>query len=141
MPCPVCKKNIEFQQVSSSSRILNVQLNNLDLICSKCSRIGKLHQLKSHECKLQTTPSTRGKATCFASTDINSTCASKTSTSQQLISNAARVLREEALKHKKGEPIPYEVERATDRWTWLKLQLSNRVAILNTGGRVCTKRF
>ncbi|XP_038063035.1 uncharacterized protein LOC119733726 [Patiria miniata] len=51
------------------------------------------------------------------------------------VANAAKILREEALKHERGQPIPYEIERATDRWTWLKLQQLNKEATLNTGGR------
>ena len=125
--------------MSLRSRIINVQLNNLDLICSKCSRIGKLNQLDTHKCQYRTAPpATRGKATCFASTAVpeGSQCESSNQQQSHLIRNAAKVLREEALKHKKGEPNPYEVERATDRWFWLKLQQSNRAAVLNTGGRV-----
>ena len=51
--------------------------------------------------------------------------------------NAARILKALASKHEAANPIPIEIEQATDRWMWIKLQQDKEhKAFLHTGGRV-----
>ena len=52
--------------------------------------------------------------------------------------NAARLLKRLAESHKAGNPIPTEIEEATDKWVWLKLQNAQpgMATPIRTGGRV-----
>ena len=49
---------------------------------------------------------------------------------------AAKLLNEHASQHPANEPIPLEIQRATDKWTLVKLSQQGRAAILHTAGRV-----
>ena len=109
------------------------QLQNLTVVCEKCAKIGQLEQLASHTCPPIQAPREQLKSTIVETVPP--------SNKEQEILKAAHLLREEALKHKKGDPIPYEIEQATDRWTWMKLQQGHKVASLRTGGRVSQLLF
>ena len=55
----------------------------------------------------------------------------------QKVTAAARLLKSLANEHQQGNPIPVEIEQATDKWTWIKLQEhKEHKAYLHTGGRV-----
>ena len=50
---------------------------------------------------------------------------------------AAALLKQIASQHKKGTPIPAQIEEASDRWMWLKLHARRGLEVrVKTPGRV-----
>ena len=138
VPCPVCKAVVHYTQVSQIPRILRLQLSVLLTVCSQCGSAGKLDKMANHTCP----PKPPKPAICHCEICSKPATPSTTSTCtpsplDKEIIKAAELLRTQATNHKKGSPIPKEIEAATDAWTWLKLLTSGRVAQLKTPGRVC----
>ncbi len=129
--CPTCNCIVDYGEVAKIPRILNVQLDNLTVVCNKCNKIGKLSLVVDHECspiKPQEHRVTIVKSSQPIPLPHDDSAAVKVRT-------AARVLKELASTHQVGAPIPMEVEEVTDKWTWFKLKQKSVVSI-KTGGRV-----
>lgn len=126
VPCPVCKLHVNYNQVSESPRALRIQLQSLVVVCDQCTYLGKYSQIYNHCC-----PSKKQENRKQPPTIVEAE-----TTGEDKILQAANLLRAEALSHPRGSPIPYAIEQATDRWTWLKLQQGDKTASLKTGGRV-----
>ena len=132
LKCPSCMSQIQFTDIRESPRILNVQLQNLDVACGLCGVIGRLQSLAAHSChaspKLNDPQSKHRRCTVVESVAPTSP--------EDSLAEAAAILRKSALSHPPGQPIPLAVEKAADRWTWIKLNQRGKVATLETGGRV-----
>ncbi len=115
LKCPSCMSPIQFTNIRESPRILNVQLQNLDVACSVCGVIGRLQSLAAHSCNASSKHNDpQNKPRC---TVIESATPTKPADS---LAEAAAILRKSALQHPHGQPIPLAVEKAADRWTWIK---------------------
>ena len=129
--CPSCQSQIQFTDIRESPRILNVQLQNLDVACSVCGVIGKLQSLAKHSCDVVSQHNCpQKKPRC---TVVESVASTKP---EDALAEAANMLRKSALQHPHGQPIPLAIEKAADHWTWIKLNQRGKVATLETGGRV-----
>ena len=126
--CPTCMSIVNYNEIADSPRILKVQLENLTVVCIMCTKLGKLESFYNHSCSPTQEPRKYQHVTI-----VETTLPPK---KDHEILQAANLLRDEALKHKRGDPIPYAIEQATDRWTWMKLQQGDKVVSLKTGGRV-----
>ena len=131
LKCPLCNRIINYNEISESPRALHVQLQNVVVVCSLCSALGKLHQLSAHICPKKTSPDRPRPTTTIvevtpADQESEDTC----------ILKAANLLKKQSFKHQPGDPIPFDIEQATDRWIWLKLQQGHKTVSLKTGGRV-----
>ena len=104
---------------------------NLTVICVKCLKSGKLENNYNHSCTVAQEITTGKK--CQIVTVVTPT---RIPPKEQELIQAAILLRDKALGHKRGDPIPYAIEQATYRWTWMKLQQGDKVASLKTGGKV-----
>ena len=129
--CPVCNQTLDFQEVTKIPRILNVQLDNLTVVCNSCTKIGKLSHIVDHNCSPKKTPTPK----------VTIVEAPQSSIPPQhdeavQIKNAARILKELACNHQPGTPILPEVEDATDKWMCHKLRQDKPVVSIKTGGRV-----
>lgn len=133
MNCPACNLIINYTQVAKSPRVLIVQLDNLVVVCSKCTKIGKLENIVHHSCD-ETTPPTHQKVKIVRAVE-SPPKNTELSTSVQ-IASATRILKDLAKSHQSGTPIPLEVEEVADKWTWIKLQRDKSITSLKTGGRV-----
>ncbi|XP_038052527.1 V(D)J recombination-activating protein 1-like [Patiria miniata] len=132
--CPTCKQTLDFQEVTKIPRILNVQLDNLTVICHNCTQIGRLSQLVDHDCSPNSTPDHK---VTIVEAPKSSLLPQDDKAAQ--ITNAARILKELASNHKVGTQIPSEVEEATDKWMCHKLKQDKSLVTIKTGGRVSSK--
>ena len=124
--CPSCQQVVTFNNVTESPRLLQVQLKNLDVVCYTCSTIGKLVNLTHHSCaQLENLPPKKQKCTIV---EIVPT--------KDDVAEAAKLLQEYASQHPPDKPIPQAIQKATDKWTWMKLSQQGKAAVLHTGGRV-----
>lgn len=130
--CPVCNLMINYTQVAKSPRVLIVQLDNLVVVCSKCTKIGKLEHIVHHSCDKPTNPAQHVKIVRAAKSPLK---ISEPSTQVQ-IASATRILKDLAKSHTSGSPIPLEVEELADKWLWIKLQRDKSITSIKTGGRV-----
>ena len=130
--CPTYNCVVAYVTITRSPRILNVQLDNLTVVCNKCTKIGKLSQVVNHQCSELNPPTP--KITVVRAP--NSHSSSKKLDSQTEISAAAKLLKNLASTHKDGSPIPREIEEVADKWTWVKLKRDKAATCIKTGGRL-----
>ena len=138
VPCPVCKSNVNYNDVAVSPRILRYQLSTLNTVCMDCGTIGKLTRMASHTCPTKIhKPAQCHCQICDHPSAEPSPSRNPRHFLTQEATQAAALLKHFASEHKKGTPIPSMIEEATDRWTWLKLHARRGLETrLKTPGRV-----
>lgn len=138
VPCPICRSNVNYHDVAVSPRILRYQLSTLNTACIDCGTIGKLTTMASHNCPKKFNKSAQCHCKlCEHPPSAPSPSENKHHSLTQQATEAAVILKQFASEHKKGTPIPSMIEEATDRWTWLKLQVGRGLETrLKTPGRV-----
>ena len=136
--CPLCNQQANYSEITESPRVLKVQLENLNVICTRCDSIGQITHLLNHECKVKPVKHTALPA--VHSTQCRPTCTNNLTEQDEPLNptSAARLLKRLAKDHRVGEQIPQEIEDATDKWVWLKLKTakSGAATAIRTGGRV-----
>ncbi|XP_071796273.1 uncharacterized protein [Asterias amurensis] len=130
LSCPVCSQPANYSEITLIPRVLKVQLQNLDVVCTRCGGIGQISKFIKHECKAH---STINKCT---SKQPNTEHNNDSQQGNLNPSSAAKLLKELASKHQVGSPLPQDIEEATDKWVWLKLHYAKTgTAKIKTAGR------